>query len=238
MIDVVCYYADFGRPYRPLMERMAGSARQHVPGGRTVILTSTPKPWMADVFDAVAEYKSQSYQSVTPQNLCQQRAEATMSWAVYAERDTLFVDPDVEFRAAPRWPDADVGLLWRRDRPTMPVNTGVIMARAGRPDFWQAYGRAVVNLPARIHGWWCDQIGFSLLTGTLHDPGEILAIKDATVALLDAPANCSTPKDAAPDAWAVHYKGKLKGAGFGAVFDDILADDEQGKQLNHLREVA
>ena len=41
MIDVVCYYAEFGRPYRPLLERMAASAKRHHVNPWEYIITKT-----------------------------------------------------------------------------------------------------------------------------------------------------------------------------------------------------
>ena len=226
MIDVVCYYVDFGRPYQPLMERMCASAKR-VMDCRTVIMTPTPRPWMDDVFDHVAPHTSVTEQKVTLDNLCQQRSEAMMSWAALTRRDTLFVDPDLEFIAPPPFDDSfDVGLLWQRDRMTMPVNTGAILCRPGQREFWLMYGNSVVNLPGRIHGWWCDQLGFSLMLGTQHAPGDRLVSCGARVWLMDGPDHCDTPKRITPNAWAKHYKGRLKGEGWAKIFqDDVFSKD-------------
>jgi hypothetical protein len=233
VIDVVCYYADLGRPYQPLMERMCASAHA-VMDCRTVIMTPTPRDWMGGVFDTVVPHQSLSYKVVNRDNLCQQRAEAMMSWGALCNRETIFVDPDLEFRAAPRWGDWDIGLLWRKEKMAMPVNTGAILCRPGFPKFWERYGNTAVNLPARIHGWWCDQIGFSVMLGSLHEPGAVIDCLGARVALLNAADNCHVPKAATSEAWAIHLKGKLKGDGFA----DVLADDFAASHLSHLRVTA
>jgi hypothetical protein len=238
MIDVVCYYADLGRPYRSLMERMCASAKQHI-RCRTVILTPTPMEWMRQVFDTVAPHQSASYKEVTKDNLCQQRAEAMMSWGAYCNRPTFFVDPDLEFRAMPALPEADLCLLWRNDKLAMPVNTGFIATSPfdGQKDFWLVYGNTVVNLPTRIHGWWCDQLGFSCLLGNQHKPGDRLKVLGAEIALLDAREHCDVPENASEKAWAVHYKGNRKGAEWGAIYaGSVFNEDATGAAaLNHLR---
>ena len=239
MIDVVCYYADLGRPYRSLMEQMCASAKQHI-DCRTVILTPTPMDWMGGVFDTVAPHKSASYAEVTKDNLCQQRAEAMMSWGAFCNRPAFFVDPDIQFRAAPRLPEADICLLWRDDKLAMPVNTGFIAASPfdGQKDFWLVYGNTVVNLPTRIHGWWCDQLGFSCMLGNQHQAGQKVRVLGADIALLDARDHCDVPDKVTDRAWAVHFKGSRKGEGWGDIFaKSVFSDDASARQLNHLRVV-
>lgn len=238
MIDVVCYYADLGRPYRPLMERMCASAKKHIDCA-TVILTPTPAPWMTGVFDRVAGYTSQSYPTVTRENLCQQRAEGMTAWGGRCERLTFFVDPDIEFRNTPAIPDCDVALLWRADRFSMPVNTGFISTKPGQERFWMQYGNTVLNLPPRIHGWWCDQIGFSILLGNSHAAGDTLDLHGAKIHLLDTFDNCASPKKATEKAWAIHYQGHSKGPEWKPIFkSEVFKDDRLGLELSHLREVA
>lgn len=235
MIDVVCYYADFGKPYQPLLERMAASAKRHIEC-RTVILTPTPQPWMKVAFDAVEVPQSTSYPRVTRDNLCQQRAEAMMSWAALAKRQAYFVDPDLEFRATPQIPEADVCLLWRPKKLAMPYNTGFIAAKPGCADFWMAYGNTVVNLPTRIHGWWCDQLGFSILLGNQRQAGESLVCHGAHVYLLNSADHCDVPKAVTESAWGIHYKGKLKGPGWGDIYaQEVFKDDFAAQELAHLR---
>ena len=237
MIDVVCYYADLGRPYRALMEQMCASAKQHI-DCRTVIMTPTPTDWMAGVFDTVAPHHSQSYPQVTPENLCQQRAEAMMSWGAFCNRPTFFVDPDLVFRSAVVLPECDIALLWRHDKLAMPVNTGFIAASPfdGQRDFWSVYGNTVVNLPTRLHGWWCDQLGFSCMLGNQHNAGEHVKVLGADVALLDARDHCDVPEHATEKAWAIHYKGNRKGKGWGDIYaSTVFKQDAVAGQLDHLR---
>ena len=237
MIDVVCYYADLGRPYQPLMQRMCQSAKRHM-DCRTVILTPTPLDWMRDVFDTVAPHHSASYKHVTRDNLCQQRAEAMMSWGAYCNRPTFFVDPDLEFRSVVTLPECDMALLWRDDKLAMPVNTGFIATSPfdGQKDFWLVYGNTVVNLPTRIHGWWCDQLGFSLMLGNQHKAGDRMKVLGAEIALLNAADHCDVPDKVTEQAWAVHYKGSRKGEGWGDIFaKSVFSDDAAAQNLSHLR---
>jgi len=214
MLDVVCYYADFGRPYLPLIERMCASVREVMPDARLVLLTPTPKDELSAPFDTTAPLDIET----THANLCRERARAVCSWAMSAERPAVFVDPDVEFVKAPDLGRYDVGLLWRTNKPDQPVNTGLIVAQPGQRDFWWRYGSVAVNLPKVVHYWWCDQLAFALLTGVCHQAGETLLIEGARVRLLDAASTCAPPDEATPEAWAHHYKGKLKGPGWENVF--------------------
>ena len=205
---------DLKRPYLPLMQRMCASAKSVMPDCRTILLTQTPSRELTDTFDLTFELPPEG----TAATLCRERAIVTASWAYKMDRPCVFADPDIEFRRpVPLDGDYDVGLLWR-DRSDQPVNSGVVIAKPGCPNFWKHYGKIAINLPEQIWWWWCDQLAYSLLTGVNHKAGEVMQIDDARVALLDANMNCPTPDEAGSDAWAVHYKGQLKGEGWDKVF--------------------
>lgn len=215
-MNIVCYYADLGRPYLPLLERMTASAKRLMPKARTVLLTPTPKPELAALFDHTCGIDLET----TFDNLCVERARAMVSWMMSPQtEETVFVDPDLEFQQPVKFDASfDVGLLWRDGKPDQPINTGMILAHPGSPEFWKHYGAISVNLPLAIHGWFADQLSFSLLTGVCHGAGDRLRVDDARVWLMDAPKYCDQPKKVKPNAWAVHYKGPLKGPGWEDVF--------------------
>lgn len=213
-LDVVCFYVDFGRPYAPLMEQMCSSAKRALPGCRTVLLTPTPQGAHAEPFDTICHLDF----APDSKTLCRDRAVAMASWNRSGERPCIFVDPDIEFRRAPKLFEGwDVGLLWRK-KPDQPINTGLIVSKPRLNAFWAHYATIVINLPRPVHYWWCDQLGFALLTGVCHEGGETVDIDGARVRLLSAPEHCDTPENAGPDAWAVHYKGRLKGEGWDRIF--------------------
>jgi hypothetical protein len=210
MPDIVLYYADFGRPYLPLIERMTRSARKVMPNARVVLLTPTPSKALGKLFDVTCPIDVET----TLDNLCRERARAMVSWMLATGENTIFVDPDIEFREAPQFGRFDVGLMWRKKKPDQPVNTGLILARPGFEQFWRRYGHIAVNLPPDIHHWWCDQLAFALLTGVCHQPGETLLIEEARVKLLDMATLCPRSDQATPESWALHFKGGLKGEDF------------------------
>jgi hypothetical protein len=217
-LDIVCYYADYGRPYLPLMQRMAASALKAMPKARLVLLTPTPGTYCvercSEFFDTIVPLDIPT----PPEVLCRERARAMASWMMASEIPTLFVDPDVEFLKPVGWGQFDVGLLWRTNKPDQPVNTGLILARPGVKEFWHHYGTVAVNLPRAVHYWWCDQLAFALLTGICHQAGETLLVDGARVRLLDANEHCALPEEATPSAWAHHYKGRTKGPEWDKVF--------------------
>jgi hypothetical protein len=211
---IVCYYADLGRPYGPLIERMTGSARAVMPDAHLMLLTPTPDTPMRAHFHDVCPVPKQA----TFQNLCLQRAVAISSWAGQYPGPTIFVDPDLEFLQPVKIDSTyDVGLLWR-EKPDQPVNTGLIVSQNQRTAFWKHYGKIACNLPRAIHHWWADQLAFGLLTGVCHKPGDRLIIDDARVRLL-AEDNCPpADKRHSPWTWAVHHKGRRKGPGWEHIF--------------------
>ncbi len=210
-LDIVCYYADIGRPYRPLIERMCASARANVPNSRLVILTPTPADYMEECFDDVFPLPT----AATEQNICFERARSSMSWGKVTSFPFLLVDPDIVFLAPPRIEDdADIQLLWRRGKPDQPVNSGVVYSKPGQVAFWDDYGLIAGNLPWRLHGWFCDQLAFSLMTGVYNKAGDILTIGPTRIKLVDALDHCERPGRATEKAWAHHLKGSMKGEEF------------------------
>lgn len=207
MLDVVCYYVDLGRPYGPLIERMTASARRVMPDARLVLLTPNAGEEISRHFDLTCKLPAKADET----NLCLERVRAIVSWQMVAQRPAIHCDPDLEWQNRPIIPnDGAMHLLWRLHKPDQPVNTGMIAAGTGATAFWQHYGSVVVNLPPEIHSWWCDQMGFALLTGVCHRPGEWLDVDDAKVWLIDAKKFCPAADKASGEAWALHYKGALK----------------------------
>ncbi len=212
MTYVVAFYVDYGRPYAPLFERMTESVRNVIPDAKLILITGGAPQEIMDRFD-----KCYHIGPVDSKILCHEKARAIVSWAVKADEPTIFVDPDIEFRAEPEW-DCDIGLMWRENKPDQPINAGYILAKPGQEKFWRHYGKILVNLPDAIKYWWCDQIAFALLTGVCHRPEERLKIHGSTVRLIDAEKFC--PNDDKEGAWAIHYKGRRKGPGWERVFVD------------------
>lgn len=207
-LDIVCFYADLGRPYRPLIEQMSRSAGEKIPGCRRVMLTPTPQDWMNIFFDDVFPLPV----AVTLDNLCFERARASMSWGTVTSFPFLLVDPDIMFLAPPRIEDnADIQLLWRRSKPDQPVNSGVVYSRPGQVGFWTDYGHIAANLPWRLHGWFCDQLAFSLMTGVYNRAGDVIQLGPTRIKLVDALDHCERPGRATEKAWAHHFKGWTKG---------------------------
>lgn len=207
MLDVVCYYADLGRPYGPLIERMTSSARRVMPDARLVLLTPNAPEKIRAMFDLTCQLPAKADET----NLCLERVRAVVSWQMVTQRPAIHCDPDLEWRKTPEFMTSyDVRLLWRRHKPDQPVNTGMIFAGPNCPRFWAHYGSIVVNLPPEIHSWWCDQMGFALLTGVCHRPDDEIWLDDAFVRLLDAKRFCPAADEATDEAWALHYKGALK----------------------------
>ncbi len=110
--------------------------------------------------------------------------------------------------------DADIQLLWRRGKPDQPVNSGVVYSKPGQVAFWDDYGLISGNLPWRLHGWFCDQLAFSLMTGVYNKAGDILTIGPTRIKLVDALDHCERPGRATEKAWAHHLKGSMKGEEF------------------------
>lgn len=214
MLDLVCFYADLGRPYVPLITRMTETARAVMPDARLVLISPTPAQALQRLFDMVVEYPK----AVTAADLMFERVRAQVSWAASCECPTVFVDPDLEFRRPVEFqPSYDIGLMWRTERPETPVNAGMVLTQPGQTAFWRKYGEIVANLPAKLRPWWCEQIGYALMTGVFRSAGDTVALCGSRVRLLDG-ARCPTPEHETDLAWAVHNKGARKGPGWDAIF--------------------
>lgn len=204
-VDVVCFFADIGNPvYYPLMNRMCESAKRAMPDCRTVLISPTKNDALWAMFDTRLHLTETE---VTADNLCRVRAQATVTWAHATDRTAIYVDPDVVFRRTPILDrEADILLSWRR-RPDQPVNSGMVIARAGCPEFWQRYGSCAVALPPPLNAWWCDQLAYNLVIGIDHEEGDYIRCFDATVKLIGADIMCAKPEEAREESWSLHYKG-------------------------------
>jgi hypothetical protein len=214
-LDVVCFYSDLGRPYIPLIENMTRSAKAVMPGCRTILLTPTPYPSLCKLFDYPVELRIET----SLRTVCLDKARATITWQSQMDRPCVFIDPDVTFVKPVEFPVlADVGLLWRSTKPAQPVNSGMVLATPGNADFWNKYGSIAANLPHALHAWWCDQLAYSLLLGSMHYAGEMVSAYGANVKLIPEEDACAPPERAKDQTWAIHLKGKRKGPGFNSVF--------------------
>lgn len=216
--DIVCYYAENGLPYLPLMRRMYESAHDIMPDVSVKIVTPTPDEKFLEIFDEMVVVKASNDRKIS-QRLCLEKVRSMATYMIKFQRRTIFIDPDVVFHQEPVFDGSfDIGLLWRDQKPDQPINTGMILAEPGFRDFWWHYGNIAVNLPEQVHWWWCDQLAFTLMTSVFHKAGEMLTIDNARVKLLDARLACAPPDEALPGCWAIHYKGALKGEGWEKVF--------------------
>lgn len=212
-LDLVVFYADLGRPYLPLIRQCTDSAKRAMPYIRTVLLTPTPSDDLASCFDKTVNMSSDM--ATSEKTVCIDRVRATASWQALTENRTIYADPDIEFnREIPFDGSFDVGLLWRPRYPAQPVNTGIVLAEPGFKDFWAHYGAIAINLPVALHSWWCDQLAYTVMLGTLHKAGDTVQAHDARVKLFDMHSHCtSREKVTSENPWAWHDKGKRKWAG-------------------------
>lgn len=213
--DIVCFYTDLGRPYLPLIENMTKSAREVMPGSRLILMTPTPSKALCRNFDLVVQLKIDA----DVKTICFEKARAMTSWQAQMDRPCVFIDPDVIFKRPVEFPIlADVGLLWRSTKPAQPVNAGMILAMPGAEEFWKKYGAIVANLPGALRAWWCDQLAFSLLLGSMHHAGEMVSAYGANVKLIAEEDACAPPERAKDTTWAIHLKGKRKGPGWEQIY--------------------
>lgn len=209
-LDIVCFYAELGRPYLPLIERMTKSAKRVMPYARTVVITPTPSAELCNLFDNWLDISKEI--TTTDQTVCYDRARCTVSWQAMTKGRTIYTDPDIEFHREVEFDGSfDVGLLWRPRKPDQPINTGIVLAEPGFKDFWSHYGAIVVNLPLPLRSWWCDQLSFNVMLGTMHKSGDTFQAHDARVKLFEMSQHC-TPHDKATtdNPWAWHDKGARK----------------------------
>ncbi len=215
-MDVVCYYADFGRPYAALLQRMADSAKR-VMSCRTVLLTPTPGCDGAQYFDLVAETDEVERLGDTAL-ISKARCRANLRWLLNTDRLTICCDPDIEFVAPPHIAaNASIGVIWRQ-KPDQRVNAALWWTRSFLPKFWLHYGAVVESLPAEMHAWWADQMAFTILLGSYHEAGDIVNCGGTRVRLMDGD-DVALPEARTDRTWAIHYKGQRKGAGWEKFFD-------------------
>lgn len=209
-LDIVVFYADLGRPYLSLIEAMTQSAKRAMPYARTVLLTSTPSEEVASHFDKMIDMSK--HVTTTEKTVCIDRARSTVSWQAITKNRTIYADPDIEFHREVEFDGSfDVGLLWRPRKPDQPINTGIVLAEPGHLEFWRRYGAIAQNLPAPLHSWWCDQLAYNVMLGTMHKPGDVVQAYDAKVKLFLMSDHCTPREKATTDnPWAWHDKGQRK----------------------------
>lgn len=207
-IDLVLYYADLGRPYIQLIARTCATAREVMPYARLVLLTPTPRSKFLPHFDKIVDLSPDM--ETTDKTVCYDKVRAMVSWQSLSKRNTLFIDPDLEFKRPFTFGNWDVGLMWRKKKPDQPINTGMVAAKPGAKEFWRKYGSIVANLPEGLRAWWCDQLGFSCLLGSQHHAGKTFGYYDAIVHLFDMHEICTSPELETENTVAFHYKGQTK----------------------------
>jgi len=205
---VVCFYADLGNHgYLPLIRRMCESAKAVMPDCETVLLTTTDDTELVGFFDRAHIMDME----ITPQNLCASRARLTTSWQLQSDAITLYADPDIVFQKAPEIPpDADILFSWKSKRAAQPINSGLVIAKPGCPEFWKKYASAAINLPKPLNAWWCDQLAYNLVIGIAHKGGDYVSAFDATAKLVDARLMCASAEEGTEESWSLHYKGSRK----------------------------
>lgn len=210
-VDVVCYYADFGLPYREHVINHARSVKKVMPDARSILLT----PNAVDL----SPYFNHVIVTETPakwETLMADRSLAHIRWALGTNRRTVFCDCDLELLKPPEFDGSfDVGVLWRgRDRSDMPICASMILMEPGLREFNTLWAEIVVNIPTPVKQWWCDQISLALMTGVTHKRGDLLCIEDARVKLLDYALCADKEEKVTEDTWALHRKGSKKGKWF------------------------
>lgn len=209
-LDLVVFYADLGRPYFDLLAKCTASAKRTMPYIRTVLLTPTPSPDLEALFDKTVDLSG--HMTTTEKTVCYDRAVSTVSWQALTEGRTIYADPDIEFHREVEFDGSfDVGLLWRPRKPDQPINTGIVLAEPGCCNFWAHYGAIAANLPLPLRSWWCDQLAYNVLLGTMHKAGDTIKAHDARVKLFLMSDHCTPREKATTDnPWAWHDKGKRK----------------------------
>lgn len=209
-VDVVCYYADFGLPYREHVIRHARSIKRVMPEARSILLT----PNAVDL----SPYFNHVIVTETPakwETLMADRTLAHIRWAIGTERRTIFCDCDLEILKPPQFDGFDVGVLWRgRDRTDMPICASMVLMEPNLMEFNRLWAEIVVNIAEPVKQWWCDQISLSLITGVTHKKGDLLLIEDARVKLLDYALCADREEKVTEETWALHRKGSEKGKWF------------------------
>lgn len=221
-VDVVCYYADFGLPYREHVIKHARSVKKVMPDARSVLMTPNAVDLSPYFNHVIVTEKPAKWET-----LMADRTLAHIRWAAGTDRRTIFCDCDLELLKRPEFDGSfDVGLLWRgRDRSDMPVCASMILMEPNLTEFYRLWAEIVVNLPLPVKQWWCDQISLSLMTGVTHQKGDLLTIEDARVKLLDYDLCADKARKVNEDSWALHQKGVQKGKWFMDLMENTVRGD-------------
>ncbi|MGE0718327.1 MAG: hypothetical protein AB7P02_22965 [Alphaproteobacteria bacterium] len=222
--------------YMALVRDCFATARRAAPAIRTVLLTDE-RTVVPDDVGADAVRRS----AVAPEHLMFERMRAYRGHlAATGRAGIVFVDPDVLVCRSPALAfdrPHSLGLTWRSDPQTMPVNGGVIFARRTPGALWlldRALGcyAAMADDPvlgpafARLNGlplraWHGDQVALAAMTGWRRFASQAPAPRTfgagTTIALLpDDPFNFAVEQGATIDDAAlrrrvlVHFKGAAK----------------------------
>lgn len=204
------FYVDIGRSWWGEATRRLVQTAHDVMPGCTVRQLSDAKTAPVDGVSMMVQSQQPIEQSVL------MMAKGYM-WSVEALRatePTLFVDADIEFQhdLRPLYAgDWDVGLIRRPQTGrgiAMPYLAAMAMSKPtpGAVAFWTEYQHVLTTLPPVLHPWWCDQLAFALVLGTLSSQGDAIQTDAFHVKLFDA--DVLAPHEANPDAYTVHYKGR------------------------------
>ena len=217
MIIAVYYIAlDQSPHYREIAELSVASAVRANPGAR-VLHARNPQtePIKAAHGEMVMDVPP------TPEEVVVGKAAFTCWLGKHAEENWAMVDADVIHRKPiePLLDGCAVALL-RRGYPIMIVNTGLIVGRPGHPQFWEYYETAISSLvmplgdslPPVCHPWWCEQLAFSGMVGSL-SIGDV-EVMDAKVRLYEMADVLPAAKDredlATLPGVGIHFKGRAK----------------------------
>ncbi|MCC7275379.1 MAG: hypothetical protein IT561_22110 [Alphaproteobacteria bacterium] len=234
--------------YHALIRGCFAAARAAAPAMRRVLLTNRATA-LPDALGADLVVRAE----IAPERLMPDRLRAYRDPLAATDRaGAVFVDPDVVVCRSPETAfhaPFSVGLTWRRGYPAMPINSGVLFARATPGAAWIldralachdaiAGDRALAAAFARLHGvalpaWYGDQVALAALAGWRRFRGTASPEPrrfgpGATLAFLpEDPFNLAVDPDAVPPAAElrrrvlVHFKGNAKG-GARRLVDDIL----------------
>lgn len=207
------------------MAAMTQSARAVMKGSRLILVSPNPPPEISRLFDVVHKIDIPA----TWERLCVHKANVISAWQRSTENDTIFVDPDVEFKREPEFgDDCDVAVSWRTTRADQPVNLGLLYARPNCHLFWKNYGVIAAYIPPQLHSWWCDQLAMSILLGVDHEEWQPFRVYNARVKAIPFSLMCSPPEKARADAWTIHLKGRRKGE----AWDRYYAKNAGGHSSN------
>ncbi len=218
-LDILCFYAEMGNGenYIRHFERMTASARATMPDARLLLMSPEPFPRdeIAHCFDKIIRYPD----TPTVDDLIYHKGRGFLTAALSTKNTTVFVDPDVEFKAPVLIDDSfDIGLTWRKERADQPALASLLITKPNQLTFWLKFGAVLEALPKKNRRWYCEQIALALMTGVCHKPDARLTIAESRVWLMDALECCAISDEDAPNARAVHYKGRRKGPEFDAMF--------------------